>query len=279
MGSEPVLYPEDTLINVLDKGFIRLVEYLGSDESVVRSARVSYGQGTKSKRDDKALIRYLMHNQHSSPFEFVEFVFHIKTPIFIARQWMRHRTASINEISGRYSILKEEAYLPSIDRICEQNTNNKQGSGSPLKKHQSSEIIGRLLLGQEEIFSDYKEFLDKNLSREIARINLPLATFTEFYWKINLHNLFHFLKLRLHPHAQEEIRLYAEAILKLITPIVPISVEAFEDYVLNALIFSKNETLILKELIDKEKFQKLLETKLCEILSDRELTEFKNKLK
>lgn len=222
----------------LDHGFVRLVDWMGDDTSIVQAARVSYGKGTKSVSEDTALIRYLMRNMHTSPFEMVEFKFHVKLPIFVARQWIRHRTANVNEYSGRYSEMPDEFYLPQPDQIRSQSSTNKQGRSSETIP-QANEIISRMQKTQQILHDEYSDFLDMGLARELARINLPLSNYTEWYWKIDLHNLFHFLRLRLDSHAQYEIRVYADAIAKIIKQIVPIAYQAFEDYTLNAVRFSK----------------------------------------
>lgn len=259
----------------LDHGFVRLVDWMGDDSSIVQAARVSYGKGTKSVSEDTALIRYLMRHLHTSPFEMVEFKFHVKLPIFVARQWIRHRTANVNEYSGRYSEMPDEFYLPEPEQLRLQSTLNKQGRGEAIIEN-SSEIIDRMKLTQDRLFQEYSELLSTGLAREIARINLPLSNYTEWYWKIDLHNLFHFLRLRLDTHAQYEIRVYAEAISKIIKQIVPIAYQAFEDYTLEAIRFSRNELNVLKSLINKELPP---DEKLSELgLSKREIQEFKEKI-
>lgn len=230
----------------LDKGFIRLVDYMGDDAAIVQAARVSYGKGTKTVREDRALIRYLMRHRHTSPFEMVEFKFHVKLPIFVARQWIRHRTANVNEYSGRYSEMKDEFYIPDAEQICMQSTDNRQGrSEEQLAPAEVEDILFKLESSQNQLFNEYNFFLSKNLARELARINLPLSSYTEWYWKIDLHNLMHFLRLRLDEHAQYEIRLYAEKVAELIKPIVPLTYEAFEDFTLSSISFSKLELTIL----------------------------------
>ncbi|TAL68464.1 MAG: FAD-dependent thymidylate synthase [Bacteroidetes bacterium] len=240
-------------IDCLDKGFVRLVDFMGTDDSIVQAARVSYGKGTKSVRADRELIRYLMRHRHTSPFEMVEFKFHVKLPIFVARQWIRHRTANVNEYSGRYSEMKDEFYIPDIEQIRTQDTVNRQGRGdSVLPQYQAEEINEMLSKTQQKLFEEYKSMLDMDIARELARINLPLSTYTEWYWKIDLHNLLHFLKLRLDFHAQYEIRVYAAAMGELIKPIVPSTYEAFEDYMINSETFSSKEINIIKTLINKK---------------------------
>ena len=204
---------------VLDKGFVRLVDYLGGDERIAQAARVSYGEGTKTYRESKGLIDYLLRNDHTSPFEQVNFTFHLKMPIFIARQWIRHRTAKINEISGRYSVMKNEFYLPSGENIAEQSESNKQGrKDTPVSPELQTRVVEVLKKDQQTLYATYEDFLENGLARELARVNLPLSLYTEFYWQMDLHNLFHFLRLRMHPHAQAEIRFYANRGCKPLSP-------------------------------------------------------------
>lgn len=234
----------------LDKGFVRLLDIMGDDAAIVQAARVSYGEGTRSVSDDRRLIRYLMRHRHTSPFEMVEFKFHIKLPIFVARQWIRHRTASVNEYSGRYSIMREEFYLPEPEQIRPQSLLNKQGrSEEPLPEELARSVRQRLQDTQQRLYAEYQELLQQNLARELARINLPLSLYTEWYWKIDLHNLFHFLRLRLDEHAQYEIRVYARAIAEIVKQVVPLAWEAFEDYVLNAVTFSRAEQAALARML------------------------------
>jgi len=215
---------------------------MGDDASIVQAARVSYGPGTKTVSDDRALIRYLMRHQHSSPFEMVEFKFHVRVPIFVARQWLRHRTASVNEVSARYSIVKDDFFVPSELRA--QSKTAGQGS--------SGEVITEELLRLKQkascdlAFHTYDELVRRGVARELARAHLPQSTFTEFYWKLNLHNLFHFLKLRISPGAQPEIREPAQSILEILKSIVPLACEAFQDYVLDAVVFSGPEVRALQ---------------------------------
>jgi thymidylate synthase (FAD) len=227
---------------VLDRGFVRLVDYLGGDARVVEAARVSYGKGTKSYREDKALIDHLLRNQHTSPFEQVLLTFHVKLPIFVARQWIRHRTARVNEISARYSVMKDDCYVPDLAGIAAQSADNKQGRrDEPLDPAKAAEVSARLGAGQKQAYADYTALLDTGLAREIARINLPLSLYTEWYWQIDLHNLFHFLKLRLDTHAQKEIRLYAKVLFDIAKKVAPCCCEAFERHVLGAVSFSRDE--------------------------------------
>jgi thymidylate synthase (FAD) len=262
----------------LDYGFIRLVDYMGDDAAIVQSARVSYGKGTKSVTEDKGLIRYLMRHRHTSPFEMVEFKFHVKLPIFVARQWIRHRTANVNEYSGRYSEMRDEFYIPAPDQIRPQAALNKQGRASePMSRDKADEIIKRYRQIQKLLFDDYSALLDTGLARELARINLPLSTYTEWYWKIDLHNLFHFLRLRLDVHAQYEIRVYAEAMAEIVKKIVPVAYEAFEDYILNRFVFSAIEAKILKKIMNENVIPNKDELKTLG-LSIGEAREFLDKL-
>ena len=236
---------------VLDHGFVRLVDYLGSDQRIVQSARVSYGEGTKTYRQDKGLINYLMRNDHTSPFEQVVFTFHVKMPIFVARQWTRHRTARMNEISGRYSVMKDEVYVPARENIALQSEDNKQGrSAEPVSDEMASEVISIMNEDSERAFANYHRLLDMGIAREISRIDLPLSLYTEFYWEIDLHNLFHFLKLRLDGHAQYEIRQYGIVMLEIIRKVCPIAVEAFENHKLNGRSFSGREMEAIRAMLD-----------------------------
>lgn len=232
----------DQSFPVLDKGFVRLVDYLGSDQRIVQSARVSYGEGTKTYRQDKGLINYLMRNDHTSPFEQVVFTFHVKTPIFVARQWVRHRTARMNEISGRYSVMKDEVYLPDEGSIALQSEDNKQGrQEEPVDAATAEKVRTMLSDNARSTFDTYHELLDMGIARELSRINLPLSIYTEFYWEIDLHNLFHFLQLRLDHHAQAEIRAYAEVMFDIVRKVCPIAAEAFENHRLHGRSFSRDE--------------------------------------
>ncbi|HEV7213755.1 MAG TPA: FAD-dependent thymidylate synthase [Chloroflexota bacterium] len=239
---------------VHNHGFVRLVDAMGDDAAIVQAARISYGPGTKSRRSDRLLIRYLMRHRHTTPFEMVELKFHIKAPIFVARQLMRHRTASINEVSGRYSEMREEFYLPTLDAVKPQSTTNRQGRAEdPFPADQAAQVIEEWTSSQAETYALYRRHLDQGLSREIARISLPNALYTEWYWKVNLHNCFHFLSLRLDPHAQEEIRAYAEEVARCTRAVAPVAYEAFEEYVLGAVTFSRSEMDLLRKLLRSEK--------------------------
>jgi thymidylate synthase (FAD) len=248
--AEPAEKILDKKFKVLDKGFVRLVDYLGDDSRIVAAARVSYGRGTKSFREDEGLINYLLRNDHTSPFEQVVFTFHVKLPIFVARQWIRHRTARLNEISGRYSVMKSEFYLPSTAGIAFQSENNKQGrSTAAVPAAMQKKVLSILTKYQKELYGAYEDLLDNNIARELARINLPLSLYTEWYWQIDLHNLFRFLLLRLDAHAQMEIRAYAEVLMKIGKKVCPIAFGAFEEHVLNGVRFSKSEMAAMKNLL------------------------------
>lgn len=242
-------------LDVLDHGFVSLVDTMGDDSAIVQAARVSYGDGTKTSRDDEGLIRYLMRNWHTSPIEMCEIKFHIKAPIFVARQFVRHRTAGLNEISGRYSIIKDEFYVPDPEDMAHQSSDNKQGRGALLSAGAAQGASTAIRLASEDSFTSYELLYGVDdadgfgLARELARVVLPLNTYTEWYWKIDLHNLFHFLKLRMDPHAQLEIRRYAYAIANIVQEWVPIAYRAFEDYRLNAVTFSAAEMAVLGNML------------------------------
>jgi thymidylate synthase (FAD) len=240
----------DKKFKVLDKGFVRLVDYLGNDSRIVQAARVSYGKGTKTYREDKGLINYLLRNDHTSPFEQVVFTFHVKLPIFVARQWIRHRTARLNEISGRYSVMKSEFYLPSTTDIAFQSDNNKQGRATTkVPPRIQKQVLAILEKYQKQLYGKYEELLEINIARELARINLPLSLYTEWYWQIDLHNLFRFLSLRLDPHAQMEIRAYAEVIRTVAGKVCPVAFDAFDEHILNSVRFSKSEMTAVRNLL------------------------------
>jgi thymidylate synthase (FAD) len=236
---------------VLDKGFVRLVDYLGGDERVVQSARVSYGKGTKSCREDSGLIDYLLRNSHTSPFEQVVLTFHVKLPIFVARQWVRHRTARLNEVSGRYSVLKDDFYVPAPEDVASQSTDNKQGrSALALDSEQAEKVRAVFADGQKSAYAAYSSLVDEGIARELARINLPLALYTEWYWQIDLHNLFNFLKLRLDAHAQKEIRQYAKVLFEIAKKVAPCCCESFQRHILNGAHFSGDEMKELRKRLD-----------------------------
>lgn len=266
-------------IDCLDKGFVRLIDVMGDDAAIVQAARVSYGSGTKKVLEDRGLIRYLLRHAHTTPFEMVEFKFHVKLPIFVARQWIRHRTANVNEYSGRYSEMKDEFYTPNPNDIRPQSVLNKQGrSEETLPDGIAEQAANAFKAGQDEAYAQYQEFLEQGIAREIARINLPVSNYTEWYWKIDLHNLFHFLRLRIDSHAQYEIRVFAEAIAELVKPFVPHAWEAFEDYVLNAHRMTAPELKVLKHLLESMEFP--TDETLAELgLKGREAVEFKDKMR
>ena len=240
----------DQEIRCLDKGFVRMVDYMGNDERIVQAARVSYGTGTKSYRQDKALINYLIRNWHTSPFEQVSLTFHCKMPIFVARQWVRHRTARLNEISGRYSVMKDEFYVPDPEHVRPQSKDNKQGrSDERMSTEDEQTVIDLFVADQKSIYANYEKLLDMNVARELARNNLPLSLYTEWYWQIDLHNLFHFLRLRMDAHAQYEIRVYAEAMAECARAVAPLAYEAFEEHILGSVQFSKTECEALGRLV------------------------------
>ncbi len=235
----------DKEIKVLDKGFVRLVDYMGGDERIVQAARVSYGSGTKSYRQDRGLIHYLIKNWHTSPFEQVQLTFHTKMPVFVARQWVRHRTARLNEISGRYSIMKDEFYVPDPEHVKFQSESNKQGRGDTVPFDEAMAIIKQFEDEQRSNYDNYMKLVDSGVARELARANLPLSLYTEWYWQIDLHNLFHFLRLRMDAHAQYEIRVFAEAMAECAKAVAPIAYEAFEEHILGSVTFSRAESLAL----------------------------------
>ncbi|MEE3313264.1 MAG: FAD-dependent thymidylate synthase [Treponema sp.] len=240
----------DKEFKVLDKGFVRMVDYYGSDQRIVQSARVSYGDGTKSVSQDAALIDYLLRHQHTSPFEQVVFTFHLKMPIFVARQWVRHRMGRMNEVSGRYSVMRDEFYVPEDSCIAKQSKDNKQGRESePLPEAEAEEFRNAFEAGQKLSYEAYSKMLDKGLAREIARINLPLSLYTEFYWQMDLHNLFHFLKLRLDSHAQYEIREYAKVILEMVRKVCPMATSSFENDMERSVAFTGEEMEALRAVL------------------------------
>ncbi len=260
----------DVEIPVLDHGFVRLVDYLGGDGRIVQSARVSYGSGTKSVREDKGLINYLMSHQHTSPFEQVVLTFHCKMPIFVARQWVRHRTARLNEISGRYSVMKEEFYVPAPSVIQAQSQANKQGrQAEELPAELRQKVVDLLLADQTTTYAHYQGMLDDDIARELARINLPLSLYTEWYWQIDLHNLFHFVKLRMDPHAQWEIQEYGRALARCAKAVAPLAYDAFEENSLHAARFSRSELDALRAMLQGE---------ACSISKGRKRREFFQKL-
>jgi len=238
---------------VLDKGFVRLVDYMGGDGRIVQAARVSYGEGTKTVREDAALIDHLLRNEHTSPFEQVVLTFHVKLPIFVARQWIRHRTARLNEISGRYSVMKDEFYVPAPADLALQSRDNKQGRAEePLPEAEAAGILRDMERDQKAAYESYRKLIDRGLAREIARIDLPLSLYTEWYWQIDLHNLFRFLSLRLDAHAQKEIRAYADVLMDLARRVAPSAVESFERHMLSGTRFSGREMEALRRMLKGE---------------------------
>ena len=232
-GASPHPHP------VLDHGFVRVVDYMGDDAAIVQAARVSYGAGTKHVQNDEGLIRYLMRHWHSTPFEMCEIKLHVKLPVFVARQWIRHRTANVNEYSARYSVLDREFYIPAPDHLAAQSTTNNQGRGATLEGAEAQRVLDTLRTDAHTAYDHYEAMLSQaapdgtpqqGLARELARMNLPASVYTQWYWKTDLHNLFHFLRLRADPHAQYEIRVYAETIATLVRDWVPLAFAAFEDY-------------------------------------------------
>lgn len=267
----------DKEFRVLDRGFVRLIDYMGGDDSIVQAARVSYGEGTKKVHEDRGLIRYLMRHWHTTPFEMVEFKFHIKLPIFVARQWIRHRTANVNEYSGRYSVMKEEFYIPDDSDIRKQSKRNRQGrSEEELPDEIRQKFQQYLELSQKDAYEKYEEFIGEGLARELARINLPLSLYTEWYWKIDLHNLLHFLRLRLDEHAQFEIREYANVMNVMVRTVCPVAWEAFTDYSLNAVNFTGPELRILSQQVLQA--PTAIDELTSQGLSSREATEFLEKI-
>tara|TARA_B100001027_G_scaffold179102_1_gene130459 strand:- start:1049 stop:1996 length:948 start_codon:yes stop_codon:yes gene_type:complete len=257
-GLEKILYEA---LPILDHGFIRVIDYMGNDNSIVQAARVSYGKGTKKVNTDSGLIKYLMRHWHSTPFEMCEIKYHVKLPIFIARQWIRHRTANVNEYSARYSILDKEFYLPSKENLAAQSTSNRQGRGDIIDGVQATKVLGLLKDDAERTYKNYEEMLNERydgsvideskvgLARELARMNLTLNTYTQWYWKTDLLNLMNFLRLRADHHAQYEIRSYADVMLDTLKKWVPITYDAFIDYRVGGTEVSSKGKEVIKKLI------------------------------
>jgi thymidylate synthase (FAD) len=273
-----VLALEDILfqiIPVLDHGFIRVVDYMGDDAAVVQAARVSYGTGTRLARDDRTLIRYLMRHSHTTPFEMAELKLHVRLPIFVARQWIRHRTASVNEYSARYSILDREFYFPSAETLGEQAKDNRQGRGQAVAIDEATAAIEIMREDSQKSYEHYLWMLNEErdpsrpaIARELARINLPLSTYTQWYWKTDLHNLMHFVQLRADPHAQFEIRAYAEEIMKVMMKWVPVTFEAFLEYRVNSKRLSATAIAVIREILKGNRTPRALDD-----LSSRERKE------
>ena len=241
---------------VLDHGFIRVIDYMGDDAAIVQAARVSYGAGTKHVQNDEGLIRYLMRHWHSTPFEMCEIKLHVKLPVFVARQWIRHRTANVNEYSARYSILDREFYIPQPEQLAAQSVVNNQGRGEVLTGAESARVLEILKRDAAQCYDNYESMLSQDgqqgLARELARMNLPMNIYTQWYWKVDLHNLFHFLRLRADAHAQYEIRVYAEAIAATVKDWVPLAFAAFEDYRMGGATLSAKAILVLKRQLKGE---------------------------
>ena len=258
---EKILYEA---VPVLDHGFVRVIDYMGDDSSIVQSARVSYGKGTKKVSTDSGLIKYLMRHRHSTPFEMCEIKYHVKLPIFIARQWIRHRTANVNEYSARYSILDKEFYMPSKDHLAAQSTSNRQGRGNLINGKQADDILNILKKDAEQTYDNYELMLNekfdgttinaknKGLARELARMNLTLNTYTQWYWKTDLLNLLNFLSLRADDHAQYEIRAYADVMIDTLKRWVPITFESFMDYRIGGMELSSKGKSVISKMIKGE---------------------------
>lgn len=242
---------------VLDHGLVRVIDYMGDDSAIVQAARVSYGEGTKHVQNDRGLIRYLMRHWHSTPFEMCELKLHVKLPVFVARQWIRHRTANVNEYSARYSILDREFYIPQPEHLAAQSSVNNQGRGALLQGEEAARVLEMLKSDAGRSFDHYEDMLSQDgqdgLARELARMNLPMNTYTQWYWKVDLHNLLHFLRLRADSHAQYEIRVYADIICEIVKDWAPLAYEAFEDYRLGAGQFSKQGMDALRKMVKGEK--------------------------
>ena len=258
---EAMLY---TPLEVLDHGFVRVIDYMGDDSAIVQAARVSYGRGTRRVSEDAGLIRYLMRHRHSTPFEMCEIKYHVKLPIFIARQWIRHRTANVNEYSARYSILDREFYIPAPEQLAAQSVVNRQGRGAVLEGEEAAEVLALLRDDAARNYDHYAAMLNEDaagnpvdparqgLARELARMNLTLNTYTQWYWKTDLHNLLGFLSLRADAHAQYEIRVYADAMLKTVEAWVPLAAAAFRDYRLGAATLSSGMLTVVKRMLAGE---------------------------
>jgi thymidylate synthase (FAD) len=240
----------------LDHGFVRVIDYMGDDAAICQAARVSYGKGTKSVQNDEGLIRYLMRHWHSTPFEMCEIKLHVKLPVFVARQWIRHRTANVNEYSARYSILDREFYIPARDHLAAQSTVNNQGRGDVLADQEAAQVLEILKADSTRAYDNYERMISDDgqdgLARELARMNLPANIYTQWYWKIDLHNLLHFLRLRADPHAQYEIRVYADIMCEIVKAWVPATYRAFEDYRLGGANLSGRAVECLRRMLKGE---------------------------
>jgi thymidylate synthase (FAD) len=263
---EAILFDQ---IDVLDHGFIRVVDYMGDDAAIVQAARVSYGKGTKKVSEDNGLIRYLLSHQHTTPFEMASVKLHVKLPIFVARQWIRHRTASVNEYSARYSVLDNEFYVPKLEHLAAQSKSNRQGRAEILSPQEADFVLKLLSEDASRNYDHYLQMLNeggskqendpnrKGLSRELARINLTLNTYTQWYWKTDLHNLLHFVRLRADAHAQLEIRAYANVLLDILEKWVPMTTAAFHEYRMGATTLSRTATQLLKAAIKGDNYSEL----------------------
>lgn len=253
-GMESHLY---TAYPVLDYGFVRVIDYMGDDAAICQAARVSYGKGTKSVQNDEGLIRYLMRHWHSTPFEMCEVKLHVKLPVFVARQWIRHRTANVNEYSARYSILDREFYIPAPDKVAAQSVVNNQGRGEVLTGAEAAQVLDILKADSTRAYDNYEAMISQDgqqgLARELARMNLPANIYTQWYWKVDLHNLFHFLRLRADAHAQYEIRVYADEICKIVADWVPLAYRAFEDYRMGGATLSATALDCVRRMVAGEK--------------------------
>ena len=253
-----------TPVQLLDHGFVRVIDYMGDDAAIVQAARVSYGRGTKRVSEDAGLIRYLIRHRHSTPFEMCEIKFHVKLPIFVARQWIRHRTANVNEYSARYSILDREFYIPKPEQLAAQSASNRQGRGDVLEGAEAAHVLDLLREDAMRNYDHYAEMLNEDadgapvdperqgLARELARMNLSLNFYTQWYWKTDLHNLLHFLSLRADAHAQYEIRVYADAMIEMLKAWVPATYQAFLDYRLGAAVLSAQMLAVVKRMLAGE---------------------------
>jgi thymidylate synthase (FAD) len=262
---EKILYEP---LPVLDHGFVRVVDYMGDDAAIVQAARVSYGKGTRQASQDEGLIRYLMRHRHTSPFEMCEIKLHVKLPMFIARQWIRHRTANVNEYSARYSILDKEFYVPAADQLAVQSSINNQGRGEAINRNDAEKILDLMKGDAAQAFNSYEQLINSDadgkpvdaerpaLARELARIGLPLSTYTQWYWKTDLHNLFHFMALRADSHAQYEIRVYADVIRDIANRWVPLASKAFEDYRLHGVELSRDAIEVVRRRLRGENVER-----------------------
>ena len=273
-GMERRLY---TAHQVLDHGLVRVIDYMGDDAAITQAARVSYGRGTKAVQNDEGLIRYLMRHWHSTPFEMCEVKFHVKLPVFVARQWIRHRTANVNEYSARYSILDREFYIPAPEHVAAQSEVNNQGRGATLEGEEAARVLDILKSDSARCYDNYQAMIaqdgQQGLARELARMNLPANIYTQWYWKVDLHNLFHFLRLRADVHAQYEIRVYAEAICETVADWVPFAYRAFEDYRMGAVSLSAQMMECTRRMLRGEEV-----TQETSGLSAREWREFRETL-